>query len=394
MADAALDLDYERILQDARERTGLADFGDAVFREPLRRLLQGLEEEAELNALGRAIQRERILGFLVTHLQFEAYWQRHPEIAREVVAEPVVIIGLGRTGTTMLQRLLAANPRFYSTLWWEARFPVPFPGEPVENPSQRIARARAEVAQMYETIPDLEAIHPVDAMQADEEILLLEQSFYSSTPEAFAKLPRFAAWLDRQDQTPGYAYLKRLLQFLQWQKRLRGVTGERWILKSPHHIHYTDVLLAVFPDARIVQTHRDPVYVIPSWVSLNYSLWQQGSDSADPLEAGRHWNEKMATGMQRCMRVRDAGHAQRFLDLDYREIAERPLAAVERVYDFIGWEFTREAREATQAWLRENGREKRPPHNYTLEMFGLSEAGLREKYREYIERFIEPRAGA
>lgn len=394
MTGSEVDLDYERILQEARDRSGLADFGDGVFREPLRRLLQGFEEESKLNALGRAIQRERIVGFLVNHLQFEAYWKRHPEIAREVVAEPVVIIGLGRTGTTMLQRLLAANPRFYSTLWWEARFPVPFPGEPVENPSQRIERARAEVKQMYETIPDLESIHPVDAMQADEEILLLEQSCYSSTPEAFARLTRFAAWLDRQDQTPGYAYLKRLLQFLQWQKRMRGVTGERWILKSPHHIHYTDVLLRVFPDALIVQTHRDPVYVIPSWVSLNYSLWQQGCDSADPLEAGRHWNEKMATGMQRCMRVRDSGNSQRFLDLDFREIANQPLAAVKRVYDFIGWELTPEARAASEAWLRENGREKRPPHNYTLEMFGFTEHALREKYREYIERFIEPRRSA
>jgi len=245
---------------------------------------------------------------------------------------------------------------------------------------------------MYETIPDLEAMHPVDALAADEEILLLEQSFYSSTPESFAKLTRFAAWLDRQDQRPGYYYLERLLQFLQWQKRRRGVPGERWILKSPHHIHYTDVLLEVFPDARIVQTHRDPVYVIPSWASLNYGLWQQGSDRADPREAGRHWNDKMATGMKRCMRVRDAGNQSRFLDLDYREIAERPLAAVQKVYDFIGWELTREARAATLDWLERNGREKRPPHNYTLEMFGFTEAGLREQYREYIERFIEPRA--
>lgn len=394
MTDAGVDLDLDQVLQDARERTGLSDFGDGAFREPLRRLLQGFEQEANLNAMGRSIQRERIVGFLVTHLQFEAYWKRYPEIARELVAQPVVIIGLGRTGTTLLQRLLAANPRFYSTLWWEARFPVPFPGEALENPAQRIERARAEVQMMYETIPDLESMHPVDAMQADEEILLLEQSFYSSTPEAFGKLTKFAAWLDAQDQTPGYAYLKRLLQFLQWQKRKRGVTGERWILKSPHHIHYTDVLLRVFPDARIVQTHRDPVYVIPSWASLNYSLWQQGSDSADPIEAGRHWNEKMATGMLRCMRVRDAGNQHRFLDLDFRLISNEPLSALQRVYDFIGWELTPQARAATQQWLRDNGREKRPPHNYTLEMFGFTEAGLREKYQEYIERFIETRESA
>jgi hypothetical protein len=391
MPGAAPDLDFDALLEEARARTGLSDFGDAPFREPLRRLLRGLDEEADLNALGRSIQRERILGFLVNHLQFESWWRRHPEIAREEIAQPVVIIGLGRTGTTLLQRLLAANPRFYSTLWWEARFPIPFPGETLEDPAKRIEQARAEVAQMYATIPDLDAMHPLDALAADEEILLLEQSFYSSTPEAFAKLTRFAAWLDAQDQTPGYAYLKRLLQFLQWQKRARGIRGERWILKSPHHIHYTDVLLRVFPDAKIVQTHRDPLYVIPSWASLNYGLWQQGTDRADPLECGRHWNEKMARGMLRCMRVRDAGNQSRFLDLDYREIAQRPLAALARVYDFIGWELGAQARAATEAWLAANGREKRPPHDYTLEMFGYTEAGLREQYREYIARFILPR---
>jgi hypothetical protein len=243
---------------------------------------------------------------------------------------------------------------------------------------------------MYRTIPDLESMHPVDALQADEEILLLEQSFFSSTPEAFARLPRFAAWLDAQDQTPGYAYLKRLLQFLQWQKRRRGIQAERWLLKSPHHIHYTDVLLRVFPDARIVQTHRDPLQVIPSWASLNYGLWQQGADGPDPVECGRHWSDKMARGMTRCMRVRDAGHADRFLDLDYREIASRPFDALRRVYDFIGWELTPQVRTATEAWLAHNSREQRPAHDYALETFGFTEAGLRAQYREYIERFIPP----
>jgi hypothetical protein len=388
--DRALDLDFEGLLADARERTGLSDFGSAVFREPLRRLLRGLEEEAGLNAQGRRIQRERILGFLVNRLEFEAWWQRHPGIARERIAQPVVIIGLGRTGTTLLQRLLAANPRFYSTLWWEARFPIPFPGETLENPEKRIARALAEVEEMYRTIPDLESMHPVDALQADEEILLLEQSFFSSTPEAFARLPDFAAWLDAQDQTPGYAYLERLLQFLQWQKRRRGIQAERWILKSPHHIHYTDVLLRVFPDARIVQTHRDPLQVIPSWASLNYGLWQQGADRPDPVECGRHWSDKMARGMARCMRVRDAGNQDRFLDLDYREIATRPFDALQRVYDFIGWELTPQVRTATEAWRAHNAREQRPAHEYALETFGFTEAGLRAQYREYIERFIAP----
>ncbi len=388
MDDDQPGLGLDSILKDAMERAGLSDFGGDTFREPLSRLLAGLEEEANLNATGRAIQRERIVSILVTNLQFESYWKRYPEIADERIEEPLVIVGLGRTGTTMLQRLLAADSRFFATLWWEARFPVPFPGEDVEAPEQRVHAALEEVAMMYETVPGLEAIHPLDAMQADEEILLLEQSFFSTTPESFAKITRFAAWLDAQDQTPGYAYLKRLLQFVQWQKKRRGLTGDGWVLKSPHHIHYSDVLLDVFPDARIIQTHRDPVEVIPSWASLNYSLWQQNSDDVDPLACGAHWNEKMAEGMRRCMRVRDAGNKDRFLDVAYQDTATDPLAVMKKIYDFIGWEYTSEARGAQERWLEGNRRDNRPPHDYTLEMFGYTEDGLKEDYREYRQRFI------
>ncbi len=387
-SEGRVDLDFDRIVAEASKRAGLSDFGSDPFQEPLRHLLEGLDGEADLNAFGRKIQRERIVNILVTNLQFEAYWRKYPEIADEKITEPVVIVGFGRTGTTMLQRILAADPRFYSTLWWEARFPVPFVGEEVENPHLRIQAAKDEVQQMYDTVPDLGSIHPLDAMQADEEILLLEQSFYSSVPESAAHLPRFAAWLDDQDQTPGYEYLRRLLQFIQWQKRKRGITAERWVLKSPHHIHYSDVLFEVFPDAKIIQTHRDPLVVMPSWASLNYSLWQQNSDSADPLQAGQHWNDKMATGMTRCMNVRDRGNAHRFLDVHFADTAKDPIAVAQRIYDFIGWSFTAEARSAIEAWLAENVRENRPPHDYTLEMFGYTEEGLKEKYRAYRERFI------
>jgi len=386
--DASVDLDYEQIVAEAQDRAGLSDFGSDTFKEPLRRLLVAFEDEADLNTLGRSIQRERILGILVTNLQFEEYWKRYPEIAEERIAAPVVIVGLGRTGTTLLQRLLASDERFYSTLWWEARFPVPLPGEEIDHPELRIERAKAEVQQMYDTVPNLGAIHPLDAMQADEEILLLEQSFYSSTPESAANIPKFAAWLDAQDQTPGYVYLRRLLQFIQWQKKRRGVSGERWVLKSPHHIHYSDVLLSVFPDAKIIQTHRDPVDVIPSWASLNYSLWQQNSDSADAVAAGRHWNDKMATGMLRCIGVRESGNAEKFLDVHFEDTARDPLGVAARIYEFIGWSLTDKARASMEKWLAENSREDRPPHEYTLEKFGFTEAGLKEKYARYRELFI------
>jgi len=388
MSQAAVDLDYDAVLRDARKRAGVGSFSNEFYLPVVRRLLEGFDHEANLNATGRAIQRERIVGQLATNLRFESYWQQYPEIAQEKIEAPIVIVGFGRTGSTLLQRLLAADPRAHAPLWWEGRFPVPFAGESIENPEQRIKTALAEVEMMYATVPGLESIHPLDAMQADEEILLLEQSFYSDTPESFAKVLEFGLWREALDQTPGYAYMKRMLQFLQWQKRKRGIVAERWILKSPQHIHNCDVVLSVFPGARIVQTHRDPVETIPSWASLCYSLWQQNSDTADPVVCGKHWDEKMARGIRKCMAVRDAGNADKFLDVDYRDTARDPLGVAARICEFVGWDHTPAARAAQTRWLEANRRDLRPPHEYDPATFGYTEAGLKARYREYRERFI------
>ncbi len=388
MSEAKTDLDYDAILRDAQERAGVGKFSDEFYLVVLRRLLEGFENESNLNAMGRAIQRERIVGLLATNLRFESYWRQHPEIADERIVDPIVIVGFGRTGSTLLQRLLAADPRAHAPLWWEGRFPVPFAGESIENPEQRIAAARAEVEMMYATVPGLEAIHPLDAMQADEEILLLEQSFYSDSPESFAKLTEFGPWRESLDQTPGYEHLRRLLQFLQWQKRRRGIVAERWILKSPQHIHNCDVVLSVFPGAKIVQTHRDPLETIPSWASLCYSLWQQNSDTADPVVCGTYWDLKMARGIERCMAVRDAGNQDRFFDVDYRDTARDPLGVAAAICEFVGWEHTPAAREAQTRWLAANRRDQRPPHEYAPETFGYTEEGLKARYRAYRERFV------
>ena len=260
-------LSLNKIEAEAIEQTGLNDFGHWNFREPLSRLIAGLNQEANLSEMGQQIQHQRLVGILVTRLKLEDYCQRYPEILEEDIKEPVVIVGLPRTGTTLLQRLLAADPRFYSAAWWETRFPVPMESNPRET-HKRISVAKAEVEGMLMAIPELASIHPMSATEADEEISLLEQSFFSTSPESAANLGEFGKWLAQQDQTEGYEYLKVLLQFLQWQKKQRGESRNRWVLKSPHHLHFMEVLFKVFPDARVVQTHRDPLQTIPSLCSF------------------------------------------------------------------------------------------------------------------------------
>jgi len=375
--------------ESERRSGGLRDYGDDAFVEPMRRLLDALEHEAGLNAVGRVTQFERVVGLLVNRLRTEDAIARHPEILAEELAPPVVVVGLGRTGTTMLHRMLASDPHFYSLAWYESRNPAPFPESQwgPDGVDPRIRDAEAEVEAMLAASPDLIAAHPMDAHAPDEEVMLVEHAFTSPNPEAFCHIPRFGRWLAEQDHAPGYRYLERLLRFLQWQKRRRGIEAERWILKSPCHLGHCDLLLDTFPGARIVLTHRDPVQTIPSFASLVHSIAVIGNEHVDPEALAAHWCAKIAREARHCLAVHDA-HPEAFLDLQYADLVAGPLAQVQRIYDFAGLELTDDARAGMQRWAEENARDRRPVHRYTLEQFGLDEAGLREQFAEYRERFV------
>lgn len=383
--------DFDRLLQAASTETALTDFGDPSFREPLRQLLWSLEHEADLNDTGQAVLRQRIFEILCNRLRVQAFIERYPEILEEEITAPLVIVGLPRTGTTMLHRTIAADPRFMAPLWYEVRFPTPGLDWDFQSPDPRIAAATAEMDAMLAASPDLTAIHPMDPVGPDEEIMLLEQSFYSYMPESQANVPSYEKWLQQADHAPGYRYLKLLLQFLQWQKKRAGQSGHRWVLKAPHHIHFIDLVLKVFPDAKIVQSHRDPVQTIPSLASLIFAVWKIYSDSADPTIAGKMWARKFANGTFKTMQLRQYLGSAQFLDLWFSDAVANPLQEIKKIYDFIGLELTEEARKEMLAWQEFNRRELRPSHEYTLEEFGLTEAGLQKQFFEYRKQFIEKR---
>lgn len=386
-----LSLDHASILEEACQTAGTSDFGDEAFREPFERLVAALASEAKLNAVGRGMQRGRIVGLLVNRLRTEAFVAAHPEILNERIREPIVIVGLPRTGTTMLQRMIAADPENFSLLWWESRNPAPFNSPDAWLASKakdpRIEDAEAEVAGMLEGAPDLMAMHPLEAEGPDEEIMLLEHSFYSTNPEAFVDVAGFGAWQDDQDQTAGYLYLARLLKFLQWQKKQRGENATRWVLKTPHHLGFMDLLFKVFPDARVIQTHRDPAQTIPSLASLIQAIRAMGSDSADPHVTGRQWSDRMSRAMIRCMEVREK-HEEQFIDVFFADVLEDPLAQIRRIYDFAGWGLSDDAIASMKTWAVDNARDKREAHHYTLEEFGLSQAGIERDFAAYRERFV------
>ena len=384
--------DADALVAAAKAVDGLEDFGNDSYREPLEKLLWSLEHEAQLNAIGRPALYYRVRDILATQLRVQEWLKRYPEIRDEEIHAPLVIVGLPRTGTTMLHRTIAADHRMYAPLWYETRFPCPdLDWDFTLERDRRIRDGKAEVQQMLDGNPDLIKIHPMDALGPDEDIMLLEQSFYSFNTQACAWIPTFDAWVEAQDHTPGYEYLKLLLQFLQWQKKRSGQQGERWALKAPHHLHYMDLVFKVFPDAKVVQSHRDPLDTIPSIASMITAVWKIYSDHADPLKAGEQWARKFANGMRHTMAVREQVGEERFLDLWFRDTVNQPLVEIGKVYDFLGMDFTPEARAEMAKWQDFNRRELRPPHEYTLEEFGYTEAGLKAQFRTYREAFIEGR---
>lgn len=388
MVEPIISLESEALLAEASRRcAGLNDFGDPSFRSGLDMMLKSLNEEAQLSETGKGLFANRIVESLGNRLTLEAYCRRFPAILEERIDNPIVIVGLPRTGTTMLHRILACDARFYTANFWEVRFPSPFPHAQPGAADPRIAAAKAEVSMMVEAMPELLAMHPLDAELPDEEVILMEHSFLSAM-DAYANLPAYVAWLGQQDQTPAYAYLKRQLQFLQWQKRQRNEVAQRWILKSPHHIHAMATLFKVFPDVKVIQTHRDPVQTIPSMGSFAYTIWCVYSDQADPALAGRLWSSKFAAGMRNSMAFRQSMPADRFLDVWYLDAVTRPIDVAKSIYPFIGMELTAEAQQRMSQWMGESRRDKRAAHEYSIEKMGLTLAQLEHDFSDYRQRYI------
>ncbi|HQR04398.1 MAG: sulfotransferase [Proteobacteria bacterium] len=383
--------DLKAMLDEASKRAdGLTDFGPEDFRPGLEAVISAMNGEGGLSELGEQILGGRIIEMLKNRLVIEDYFYRYPEIADEQIEGPIVIVGLPRTGTTLLQRILSVDPRFYPILWWETRYPAPV-NDPAtdKGPDPRIDLAKAEVKALIEANPVLMSIHPWDATGADEEGMLLEHSFRSFF-DAYVDIPGYTRWMWDNDQTPAYEYLKRVLKFVQWQKRQRGIQAGPWVLKAPHHLRQIDVLFKVFPDTRVIQTHRDPLQTIPSIASFHFNLWQVYMKNPDPTRVGRQWSDIWARGMQETMQYRDASAADRFLDIWFADTLTKPLEVVKTIYDFLGYSFPEDTKEKMQVFLEANSRDKRPVHDYTMEYFGLSEAQIRQDFAGYRARYIEP----
>jgi hypothetical protein len=383
--------DTDVVLADAQRKEGLSDWGPGEFEQPLRVLLADYTV-ADLNAIGVHIVRSGIVHSLRMRLRAQEWIRRHPEILDERVVAPIVVVGMMRSGTTLLQRLLAADPRFVCAYGWEVVEVAPRLDYAFTGVDPRIAINQAREAKSRELAPELFAIHPMYAREAEEEIVFLADAFLSHVPESGAHLPHYRSWLDEQDFSPAYDYLHRMLQFLQWQKRQscpeRSRPPQRWVLKSPVHLGYLDLLRAQFPGLHIVHMHRDPRTTIASGASLNAALHAMHADTVDLHRVGAQWLQRMGWTTDRAMAIRDgwSDDGDRVTDIGFDDAVADPIAQVARVYDAVGLPLTPEAHDAMRRWLDERPREPARPA-YGLPTYGLSPEQVDERFTLYDKHF-------
>jgi hypothetical protein len=378
------DLEANALFDRARRLTGLSDFGDPFFREPLRVLLDAFETEAELNMLGRVIARTDIVRLLQNRLRMADVLNHYPEISSGEIRQPIFIVGLPRTGTTILHELMAQDPANRVPMTWEVMYPWPPPERATYETDPRIAAVEKHFSGVDRLIPNFKQMHPMGARLPQECVVLASHDFASMLFSTTHMVPSYQAWLDHADLRWVYAAHRRQLQYLQWR-----CPAERWVLKSPGHLWALDALLAIYPDARIVQTHRDPLKVIASLANLVALLRSMSSDHIDRAAIGAEWTARLADGMQRAMDARDnlPPDAAPIFDLQFADFIRDEIGMVRRIYEHFGLELSLEAEERMRSFLAHNPRDKHGAHRYSLEDAGLDAATERERYRFYQDRF-------
>jgi Sulfotransferase family len=384
-----LRLDANRMLVTASRRTGLHDFGDPAFHEPLERLLRSLEAEACLNLVGRIAALGDLTGMLMNRLRLERDRAQHPGIAREQIRRPLIITGLPRSGSTFLHGLLAQDPASRVPLHWELRFPSPPPERSSHDTDPRIERAARHIRWFFRLAPEFRKIHPVGARLPEECVIILSHSFLSFEFSSNWFVPSYQTWLEQQELEPAYRYHRRFLQHLQW-----GYPAERWLLKAPPHLPGLRALFAVYPDADVIVTHRDPLEVVPSIASLHVVLRRTFSRAVDPLAVGPEVSRMLADDIRRGFAARDDGCAppERFLDVWYTQLMDDPLAVVRRIYRHFDLPLSAEVEGRMRTYLETNPKDRAGPHRYSLAEFGLDAEVERARYREYWDRWHTPRS--
>ena len=381
-------LDAEGLLAAASRSTRLSDWGDDHFRTGLDVLLRSLELEARLSPLGRFIVRQDLIRRLETRLRLLDWHLRHPEIGQAAVARPIVIVGMGRTGTTILHELLMLDPQLRVPLTWETEHPCPPPERESYDSDPRIEATQKQLDRADSLMPDFKKMHRMGARIPQECVRMTATELASFIFVATYRVPAYTEWLMHEaEMAPVYAAHRRWLQLLQWRK-----PAERWAVKSPGHLWALPDLLREYPDACLVQTHRDPLKVLSSLTSLEVVLRSMTSAEVDRHEIALEWSRWNAVGFERSVELRETGRIppSQVIDVQFSEFIGDPVAAAERIYDKFEIELRPEVAARMREYIASNPSDRDGRHRHRFQDTGLDLADEREKVKRYQEYFDVP----
>lgn len=375
-------IDVKRMMERASDRTGLSDFGEETFLEPLERLVDSVNREARLSEFGQKSIPAIIVSHLVSRLEVESWYARHPEIDDQEIVAPVFGIGLPRTGSTALGHMLAQDRNTRSLRLWEAWDPCPPPDIATEDSDPRIAAAAKRSAVLDTAVPQLKDMVPRDPHGPEECVALLSLTFLSNTHFCvWGEIPSYTEWSISAecDVRPTYRYHRRVLKLLQWRRPPR-----RWFLRTPYHTFSLDAINEIYPDAKFVWTHRDPAKTMPSMCSLVHSFRCAYSDNPDPKALGeseeRHW----ALALERALAFRDTVGEDRFVDISHRRQSADPTAQLRPLYAKLGWDFDETLESKVRDWQDSNPKGE---HKLSPDFFGLDPEEVSRRYKFYSDRF-------
>lgn len=367
-------LDKDSLIKAARKTTGLNDLGDLFWDEPLEKMLRSINEEANLHPIGNFITQQRMINLLTVRLRAEELFKKHPEILEQHLYPVELVIGLQRTGTTKLQRLLASDPNTRALLSWEALNPAPINGD-TKDGKARIKIAKVSEKALSIMSPGFFAIHPVEHLAPEEDVLLLDISFMSTTTEATMHVPSYASWLEKTDQSLSYEYMARMMKLLQWQR-----PGKKWVLKTPHHLEFLDLVAKHLGDVQYIWTHRNVYESIPSFLSMIAYSRVIFSNKVDQHQVAKHWVKKNGLMLNKALEFYKQNKSKyRFTNVQYSQLVKDPMNVLNRIYADRNESISQELEKIFIDANQKNPKGKYGKHLYSLDDFGIE--------KEFIDQY-------
>lgn len=373
------------MIEKAQKTTGLSDLGDPAALEGLEVLVKASNEEAALSPAGAFRWEENLVSILVNRLRIIDYLKKHPELLERPVEKPMFVFGLPRTGTTLVINLLSADSGRRNLLRWEALNPVPPAKKGELSTDLRCGAQRQMLSMMLQFAPEIAAAHFEDADSPTECQYAMQLSFCAEIFDSILNIPSYGDWfLSEASYRPAFEFHKQLLQLLQHHN------GGRWTLKNPWHPLFLNDLTAVYPDAQLVMTHRDPVEVVGSACGLLRLVRPMYSDQVDLGDIRQTLLKTFDLMIERQNAYRDAHGEDAIYDIQYVDLLHDPVEEIRKAYRHFDEPLTPEADARMARMLAENPQNKHGKHKYSLEEFGLTAEGVREHFREYTERYVIP----